>query len=91
MKARVGFVSNSSSSSFVVSLSDITAEQAGKIRGHIEVGRAMGMCCAEDHNEWRVREENGVLHGDTSMDSFDMDTFMEKIGVPSDKIRWWYS
>jgi len=41
MKIRKGFVSNSSSSSFIINKKDVNEEQSEKIKNHIEVARKM--------------------------------------------------
>ena len=81
MKYRKGFVSNSSSSSFVVSLGDITPEQYEKIYNHIEVGRKMNVGDYFDSGDWKITETDTHLKGWTSMDNFNMQDFMEAIGV----------
>jgi hypothetical protein len=104
MKIRMGFVSNSSSSSFVISLSSITEEQKWKIYNHIEVAKKLlidQVCTIEneqywgesarvndnyvtsvaEHDAWAIEEKDGLLTGDTSMTNFDMEWFMEAIGI----------
>ena len=79
MKIRSGFVSNSSSSSFMVSLRKLSIEQLCKIINHQMWGAKMGIEYA--NQPWSIEVRNGVLYGDTSMDNFDMQTFMDKLGV----------
>jgi hypothetical protein len=89
MKFRNGFVSNSSSSSFAISLRDITGEQLDQILNHATVGVEMNLDYA-DTDYWNVSVDNGVVHGDTSMDNFSMDEFLNLIGVPDEVIEWDY-
>jgi hypothetical protein len=88
MKIRKGFVSNSSSSSFMIEKDHLTSEQIDKIKRHSEFG--------EEYDEpysdyaWQITETNHCLKGETSMDNFDMDSFMKKIGVDTENIFWGY-
>ena len=79
MKARSGFVSNSSSSSFCINLADLTLNQVKKIENHAQ---------GDDDDEWSITQEDGVLQGYTSMDNFDMRNFLEVIKVPGEVITW---
>ena len=91
MKVRAGFVSNSSSSSFVISLDDITASQLNKIENHIQFSKKMhDIGFAQDYDAWSivVDEEKNAVYGRTFMDNFDMAKFLENIGVSSDAITW---
>ena len=77
MKFRAGFVSNSSSSSFVLDATKLTVEQLAKVINHAEEG---------DNDAWRVEVKGTIVLLGTSMDNFDMDEFLEKIGVADDAI-----
>lgn len=80
MKIRVGFVSNSSSSSFAIALRKLSLEQVCKILNHQVWGEKLGVDYAKT-DPWHIIVENGVLYADTDMDNFDMEEFLEKIGV----------
>lgn len=43
MKLRTGFVTNSSSSSFTIAKSNLTADQIDKIKNHIEAAKELEM------------------------------------------------
>lgn len=80
MKIRSGFVSNSSSSSFAVSLHKLTVTQLCQILNHEACGAELGVEYAAS-DPWNISVKNGVLYGDTWMDNFNMEEFLEKIGV----------
>jgi hypothetical protein len=88
MKTRIGFVSNSSSSSFVIKKEDITATQRDLIWNHIEEGKKLGMYCAEPGEGWDITEIGDVIKGSVFMDNFDMFEFLEKIGVDMSKVDY---
>lgn len=78
MKIRNGFVSNSSSSSFIVNDKDITFEQRMMLE----------YACTLDITGWTYERTYGSTIGYTDMDNFDMSEYMEKIGIPLDRVRW---
>lgn len=93
MKTRKGFVSNSSSSSFVVKKKDLTKKQIKKIKAHKVKGPKYGFQLYSDWDEWTITETDKLIKGNTGMDNFDMYGFMEAIGVDMrvverDEERW---
>jgi hypothetical protein len=94
MKIRTGFVSNSSSSSFVVPRAALTPAQIAMIVNHIETAQFLDKLNPELHwdadegDEWTIEDDGTNLSGDTHMDNFDMATFMDQIGVPSALVEW---
>jgi hypothetical protein len=87
VKIRKAFVSNSSSSSFLIEKKYLSEEQLEKIRNHDEFGMEMGILHS-DTWKWDIHETRELISGDTWMDNFDMEEFLEKIGVPKDRIEW---
>ena len=90
MKIRSGFVSNSSSSSFVIPKDKITALQLDQIVNHIEEGKKYNMDCCDDGSYWNwdINTNGHVVCGDTLMDNFDMREFLNYIGVDPNVVRW---
>lgn len=87
MKTRSGFVSNSSSSSFVLDMDHLSAVQVEKIREHVKYGKEMGIPYAgEPYSEWSVEVKPHHIKLWTGMDNFDMGYFLEAIGVPDEAI-----
>ena len=88
MKFRSGFVSNSSSSSFVIKLEDITAKQLKQIESHILVAKKLGMSFCHPYDAWYVETSTDTINGSITMDNFNMAEFLNLIGVPDEVIIW---
>ena len=91
MKQRSGFVSNSSSSSFVISKKALKKGQLKKIRNHMHKGTVMGLYTSWNSNiddSWLITKEFGMVKGTTMMANFPMREFLEKIGVNMDAVTW---
>lgn len=86
MKIRSGFVSNSSSSSFIIGLSNLTQEQIDKIVDYKDFAKELGMEYIDDY--WDIVVTKDYVKGSTGMDNFDMEEFLEKIGVKKDAVEW---
>ena len=87
MKVRRGFVTNSSSSSFIIAKKYLTKNQILAIRNHKLLGEKLGIDYSTT-DYWNIEENDDFITGDTYMDNFSMKDFLEKIGVDSSKINW---
>ena len=100
MKTRMGFVSNSSSSSFVIMLSDLNDYQIDAIENHVEISRSFSRrklkkanledsfeACGEGER-WSISCYGNTIQGNTWMDNFNMRAFLKIIGVKEEVIRW---
>ena len=92
MKIRNGFVSNSSSSSFVLKIDEISEDQLAMIWDHIELGRdLLEWQNYHDEDRWSIWITEDHVHGETSMDNFDMYEFLIKIGIDKTLIKMYGS
>ena len=102
MKIRKGFVSNSSSSSFVIHKYYLSKEQINKMLNYKDVVDEYleGNPLPEDRDSraefnfsysewgWGIKEFGDFIFGETSMNNFDYSEFMRFIGVNSHKVCW---
>lgn len=80
MKNRHGFVSNSSSASFVVPKSKLSYEEGKILLGanHTEKMR----------DDWFIEETGETIEGWTDMDNYELEEYLKKVGFDVSKIEW---
>jgi hypothetical protein len=93
MKIRNGFVSNSSSSSFVIPKDKLTFEQIEKIRNHIDEANKHSeyydFGYVHEDDAWYISESDFYINGNCHMDNFDMYTFLQEyLQIPREIIKW---
>ena len=78
MKVRNGFVSNSSSASFVIDRKYVDQDMINKIFDHEDIAEGQ---------EWTILYDKDRLICSTYMDNFDLLEYVIKIGVPKEAIK----
>lgn len=95
MKIRSGYVSNSSSSSFIILLEDITDEQKQMIYDHIRIGMEVDNNLKQKglepiyewYEEWNLKEDDFSLWAYTFMDNFQLKDFIAwEVKIPYEKM-----
>jgi hypothetical protein len=92
MKIRLGFVSNSSASSFIIKKNMLDKRQIKALHNHVyhhlkKLGGKQTYKVEKQvlEESWRILEDDEHVRGWTWMTNFDMREFMKKIGVDVDK------
>jgi len=87
MKARFGFVSNSSSCSFVLDVSGLRKSQKNKILHHEEFAENIGWDGACRGWGWEIKEDGDKWFCNTSLDNFDLVRWIvEVVGLSPDRM-----
>jgi len=79
MKFREGFVSNSSSASFIISKPKLSALQLIALHNHIQIGKELGIEYCDPEDAWDITEDDDTITLSTFMNNFDMEEFIRKI------------
>lgn len=95
MKIRSGFVSNSSSSSFIIPLHRINSNQMDMIQNHISIAKKIDEQLVKDgkkikyeyYEEWNLMSDDFSLWCSTSMDNFYLLEFLyDEVDIKKDDI-----
>lgn len=78
MKIRKGFVSNSSSSSFIVLKKNLDSKEQRILKGMI----------AKSDSEWNFKEDEDRITGYTSMDNYDLEERLKDKGFNIYAMSW---
>lgn len=92
MKIRLGFVGNSSSSSFMIPKDKLSKAEIIAIRQHSDQLPDMEDDSYWSQNKsdaWNIYETKKAIIGTTGMDNFNMHHFLtETLGISEDIIQW---
>lgn len=88
MKVRLGFVTNSSSSSFLIAKKNLTPMQVEAIKHHIQLAARLDNDKFGWPYEWDIEENEDFITGYTYIDNFSMIDFLDYIGVPERAVTW---
>jgi len=86
MKIQNGFISNSSSCSFVINKGNLSEIQMVLIQRYKETAKLINM--EQDDTPWDITETDTTISGTTHMDNFDMKHLLRFIGVDEADIEW---
>ena len=81
MKSRNDFVTNSSSSSFIIQKKDLTDEQLLIITSPLVKASELGLDKYDDPHSWALYENDNEIIGLTTMDNFDWLEYLNRIGI----------
>lgn len=87
MKYRSDFVTNSSSSSFIIEKKYLDEQQIEAIKDHHLLAPKMKMDMTK-YDDWQIDENDRFITGYTRMDNFSMDDYLEKLDIPASIIKW---
>jgi len=95
MKIRNGYVSNSSSSSFVLRKENLTELQINMIKNHIDEAKKhdefYNFGSVDYDDSWDITDNEFYIRGYCIMDNFDMYKFIhDYLKIPKSEVKWEY-
>jgi hypothetical protein len=87
MKTRLGFISNSSSASFIVFKQGLSESILNKVRNPMPFAEKLskeGYDLVADDN-WNITEDLYYIKGSTIIDNYPMDEYLTAIGLEKNK------
>ena len=82
MKTRNDFVTNSSSSSFIINKRSLSPYQIEQIYKHTDY------CIDPLDFPWEIKENDQFITGCVGMDNFDIEAYLIQIGVNELAVKW---
>lgn len=81
MKTRLGFVSNSSSASFIVKKAGLTPSQVYILENYVEAAMKSSLDWPDEADSWSMTEYANHYEFRTSMDNFSLNEFFVSMGI----------
>lgn len=88
MKIRTDYVTNSSSSSFIIAKRNLDTDQIKAVREHWTLAKKMGMIDEGWDYPWQIEENDSYITGYVSMDNFQISDLFDKIGIDDSIVYW---
>lgn len=91
MKQKLDFVTNSSSASFTLSKENLTDLQMDMVRNCKQISQELELPYSDW--PWNIVETDEYFLLDTTMDNFDMEDYLKRAGIDTDKeiVEGWHS
>ena len=81
MKTRLGFVSNSSSASFIVKKAGLSPSQKYIVENYVEAATKSNDDYKDEVEDWSMTEHQNHYKFWTSMDNFSLNAFFESMDI----------
>jgi hypothetical protein len=87
MKTRLGFVSNSSSASFIVKKAGLSPSQKYIVENYVEAATKSNDDYKDEVEGWSMLEEDDHYEFWTSMDNFSLNEFFDIMGIKVENLE----